>query len=172
MPTPPRRCAIVTVARLSKRLLNLMHTETYKMRHHAFPEMWPPTVALHHGLKAVYAPHPVYMAHNWPLDYLDRTFNHPATPGDSVFGWGEHNQQDLELLLQCWLFRRALATLARCARKQRGRHSCRGSGARADCVSGPRCFIPSSSSAAAAMGWTRHKKRPRSKRPRCEHPDR
>jgi hypothetical protein len=92
MPIPPRRCAIITVSRLSKRLLDLMHKETYHMRHHMFPEMWSPTVAFHHGLKAVYAPHPVFFDRDWPLDTLDKTFNHPSNPKDSVFGWGEHNQ--------------------------------------------------------------------------------
>lgn len=92
LPEPPRRCAIITVSRLSKRLLDLMHRETYLMKHHMFPEMWPPTVAFHHGLKAVYAPHAVYFDHNWPLESIDGTFNHPPKPTDSVFGWGEHNQ--------------------------------------------------------------------------------
>jgi len=89
---PPRRTAIITVSRLSKRLLNLMHEETYKYRHSAFPEMWPATAALHHGLKATYAPHPVYFDRLWPLDYLDKVFNHPQKPEESPFGWGEHNQ--------------------------------------------------------------------------------
>jgi hypothetical protein len=92
LPEPPRRCAIITVSRLSKRLLDLMHRETYLMKHHMFPEMWPPTVAFHHGLKAVYAAHPVYLDHNWPLEALEGTFNKPPKPTDSVFGWGEHNQ--------------------------------------------------------------------------------
>ncbi|KAF2801655.1 uncharacterized protein BDZ99DRAFT_402765 [Mytilinidion resinicola] len=92
MPIPPRRCAIITVSRLSKRLLDIMHKETYHMRHHMFPEMWPPSVAFHHGLKAVYAPHAVYFDRNWPLETLDKTFNYPPVPEESVFGWGEHNQ--------------------------------------------------------------------------------
>ncbi|KAF2748491.1 hypothetical protein M011DRAFT_476496 [Sporormia fimetaria CBS 119925] len=92
LPEPPRRCAIITVSRLSRRLLDIMHRETYIMKHHMFPEMWPPTVAFHHGLKAVYAPHPVYFQNNWPLEAIDGTFNHPHKPTDSVFGWGEHNQ--------------------------------------------------------------------------------
>jgi hypothetical protein len=91
-PIPPRRIAIITVSRLSKRLLDIAHKETYKMRHTMFPEMWPPTIALHHGLKATYVPHPVYFDRLWPLDYMDQIFNHPKKPTDSVFGWGEHNQ--------------------------------------------------------------------------------
>ncbi|PSK60413.1 hypothetical protein B9Z65_563 [Elsinoe australis] len=89
---PPRRCAIITVARLSKKLLDLMHEETWKMRHSMFPEMWPPTVALHHGLKAVYAPHPVYFDRDWELEYMDNVFNKPREEWESPFGWGEHNQ--------------------------------------------------------------------------------
>lgn len=92
LPEPPRRCAIITVSRLSKRLLDIMHNETYVMKHHMFPEMWPPTIAFHHGLKAAYVPHQVYFDHLWPLDAIDGTFNHPPKPTDSVFGWGEHNQ--------------------------------------------------------------------------------
>jgi hypothetical protein len=93
-PIPPRRIAIITVSRVSKRLLDMAHKETYKMRHTMFPEMWPPTIALHHGYKAVFVPHPVYFNHNWPLNYMDQIFNHPRVPSDSVFGWGEHNQLD------------------------------------------------------------------------------
>lgn len=90
---PPRRTAIITIARLSRRLLDTMHEETWKMKHHMFPEMWPPSVALHHGLKAVYVPHPIYFDREWPLDTLDAIFNRPKKPQDSPFGWGEHNQQ-------------------------------------------------------------------------------
>jgi len=93
-PIPPRRIAIITVARLSKRLLDMAHKETYKMRHTMFPEMWPPTIALHHGYKAVYIPHPVYFNHNWPLEHMNQVFNYPRVPTDSVFGFGEHNQLD------------------------------------------------------------------------------
>ncbi|KAI1419036.1 hypothetical protein F5Y12DRAFT_319291 [Xylaria sp. FL1777] len=91
--TPPRRAAIVTVARLSKRLLNTMHEETWRVHHTMFPEMWAPTIAFHHGYKALYAPHPVYFDRNWPLDVLDKTFNKPQTPEDSPFGRAEHNLQ-------------------------------------------------------------------------------
>ncbi|KAI2777084.1 hypothetical protein F4815DRAFT_482395 [Daldinia loculata] len=90
---PPRRVAIITVARLSRGLLNIMHEETFRLHHTMFPEMWPPTVALHHGYKAVYAPHPVYFDRQWPLDVMDKTFNYPPAPQDSPFGWGEHNMQ-------------------------------------------------------------------------------
>ncbi|KAI3334792.1 hypothetical protein F4824DRAFT_511550 [Ustulina deusta] len=91
--TPPRRAAIVTVARLSKRLLNTMHEETWRVHHTMFPEMWAPSIAFHRGYKALYAPHPIYFDRNWPLDVVDKTFNKPQTPEASPFGLGEHNMQ-------------------------------------------------------------------------------
>ncbi|TKA76543.1 hypothetical protein B0A55_05667 [Friedmanniomyces simplex] len=91
LPVPPRRAAIITVARLSKRLLNIMHEETWRMRHTMFPEMWPPAVCMHHGLKAVYAPHPVYFDRDWEVGRMNEVFNYPREIWDSPFGWGEHN---------------------------------------------------------------------------------
>jgi hypothetical protein len=93
---PPRRAAIITTSRMSKRLLNTMHRETAFARHHAFSEMWAPTTALHHGYKAVYIPHPVYIDREWPLAYLAATMNggrNGATGGarTSIFGEREHN---------------------------------------------------------------------------------
>lgn len=90
-PAPPRRAAIITVARLSRRLLDAMHLETWAMRRSMFPEMWPPSVALHHGLKAVYVPHPAHLDRAWDPAELDRVFNRPAREADSPFGGGEHN---------------------------------------------------------------------------------
>ncbi|EOD44549.1 hypothetical protein UCRNP2_8742 [Neofusicoccum parvum UCRNP2] len=72
---PPRRTAIITAARLSKRLLKIMHRETSLRKRTMFSEMWPPTCALHHGLKAVYAPHPVFIDRRWPTDYLAAIMN-------------------------------------------------------------------------------------------------
>ena len=91
LPVPPRRVAIITVARLSRRMLDTMHEETWRMRHSMFPEMWPPSVALHHGLKAAYVPHPVYFDRDWDLDYMNQVFNYPESKEASTFGWGEHN---------------------------------------------------------------------------------
>jgi len=88
---PPRRSAIITVARLSKRLLDVMHEETWRHKHSMFPEMWPPSVAMHHGLKAVYVPHPTYFDRDWDLEKMDQIFNHPREVWESPFGWGEHN---------------------------------------------------------------------------------
>lgn len=72
---PPRRTAIITASRLSRRLLETMHRETAMQRHMMFAEMWPGSCALHHGLKAVYAPHPVYIDRKWPTSYLAAIFN-------------------------------------------------------------------------------------------------
>jgi len=93
---PPRRAAIVTSARMSRRLLTTMHRETAFKNHHAFSEMWAPTTALHHGYKAVYVPHPMYVDREWPTEYLASILNagrNGASGGarTSVFGEREHN---------------------------------------------------------------------------------
>ncbi|KAK3995132.1 hypothetical protein QBC44DRAFT_33895 [Cladorrhinum sp. PSN332] len=75
LPIPPRRCSIVTASRMSRRLLKVMHEETWRHHHSTFTEMYPATMALHHGLKAVYAPHPVYIDREWDLEELDKAFN-------------------------------------------------------------------------------------------------
>ena len=93
---PPRRTAIITASRLSRKLLIDMHKETTLNHHSMFSEMWPASCALHHGLKVVYAPHAEYIDRKWPIDYLESTFNggrNGATGGSrtSVFGDREHN---------------------------------------------------------------------------------
>ena len=93
---PPRRTAIITASRLSRRLLITMHRETALKRHTMFSEMWPATCALHHGLKAVYVPHSEYIDRKWPIKYLESVFNggrNGATGAarTSVFGDREHN---------------------------------------------------------------------------------
>ena len=93
---PSRRAAIGTSSRLSRRLLQTMHRETGLEQHHMFSEMWPASVALHHGLKAVYAPHPVYVDRKWPTAYLAGVMNggrNGASGGarTSVYGGREHN---------------------------------------------------------------------------------
>jgi hypothetical protein len=105
----PRRAAIVTSSRMSKRLLNTMHRETAFKKHHAFSEMWAPTAALHHGYKAVYVPHPMYVDREWPTDYLAGVMNagrNGATGGSktSVFGEKEHN-----LLGMTWYYNAGFA---------------------------------------------------------------
>lgn len=83
----PRRAFINTVLRLSKKLLDAMHEENLAGRTMQ-AEMWPTTVALHHGLKAVYAPHPIYSAVKWPARYADAVFN---ADGGVTGRWGQGN---------------------------------------------------------------------------------
>jgi len=74
---PPRRSAIITASRMSYRLLAAMHEEVWRHHHTMFSEMFPPSVAFHHGFKGVYAPHPMYIDRAWtPLgSTLDAAFN-------------------------------------------------------------------------------------------------
>ncbi|EQK97364.1 Major facilitator superfamily transporter [Ophiocordyceps sinensis CO18] len=65
-----------------------------------FSEMFPPTVALHHGLKAVYAPHPTYFDRAWqPLgSSIDAAFNsgkhHSVSGKNSPYDLdNEHNHK-------------------------------------------------------------------------------
>ena len=69
-----RRASINTVLRVSKRLLRAMHEENKAGRSMA-SEMWPASAALHHGLKAVYAPHPIWADRRWDPLYADLVFN-------------------------------------------------------------------------------------------------
>lgn len=93
---PPRRTAIITASRISRKLLTTMHRECSLKRHSMFSEMWPATTALHHGFKAVYVPHAVYIDRRWPTRYLESVFNagrNGASGGarTSIFGDREHN---------------------------------------------------------------------------------
>lgn len=97
---PPRRAQIITAARMSRRLLLTMHRMTAFKKQFAFPEMWPATVALQHGYKAVFAPHPLYVDREWPTAVLAQTLNNGkngATGGSrtSVYGDREHNLRGL-----------------------------------------------------------------------------
>ncbi|KAF5527075.1 hypothetical protein CGCA056_v000558 [Colletotrichum aenigma] len=97
---PPRRAHIITASRMSRRLLMTMHRETAFKKHFAFPEMWPATVAFHHGYKAVFAPHPMYVDREWPTEYMAQVLNggkNGASGGSrtAVFGQREHNLRGL-----------------------------------------------------------------------------
>ena len=99
-PMPPRRASIITTSRMSRRLLMTMHRMTAYKKQFAFPEMWPATVALQHGYKAVYAPHPMYVDRRWPVDFMAQTYNggHDGTAGGSrtsIYGEREHNMHGL-----------------------------------------------------------------------------
>ncbi|GAD95124.1 conserved hypothetical protein [Paecilomyces variotii No. 5] len=93
---PPRRTAIITAGRLSRKLLLTMHRETSLKRHTMFSEMWPASTCLQHGFKAVYVPHSVYVDRRWPTRYLESVFNagrNGASGGarTAIFGDREHN---------------------------------------------------------------------------------
>ena len=78
---PPWRTAIVTFYRLSRDLLYLMHNANARAPgRHMSSETWPQSVALHHGLKAVYAPHSIYMEQRWPAEVVDFIFNNGDQP--------------------------------------------------------------------------------------------
>lgn len=110
-PRPPTRASLITASRLSRRLLLLMHAESALRKHTMFPEMFPASVCLHYGLKAVYVPVPVYFDRAWPAggQHVDEVFNNAPIGeegrrmgmtdhgggrfhgvGGSVFGPGEH----------------------------------------------------------------------------------
>lgn len=92
---PPRRASIITASRLSRRLLLTMHQETSLHKHSMFSEMWPASCALHHGFKAVYAPHPVYIDRRWPTDYMAAVFNagrNGATGGARTSAFNDAHQ--------------------------------------------------------------------------------
>ncbi|TQS32102.1 hypothetical protein Golomagni_07591, partial [Golovinomyces magnicellulatus] len=87
----PRRSTIVTQSRISKRVLDIMHVENMRGNHVA-SEMTPQTVALIHGLKALHAPHPVFMDRSWNGQFLNNWYN-PGPNGTSgsygsPMGWG------------------------------------------------------------------------------------
>ncbi|KAI1745091.1 hypothetical protein F4680DRAFT_174863 [Xylaria scruposa] len=87
----PRRVTIVTHSRISKRLLDIMHVENLRGNHIA-SEMTCQTIALLHGLKAVYAPMPMFFDRPWKGKDIARWFNSGEkgeSGGDnSAIGWG------------------------------------------------------------------------------------
>lgn len=98
--SPPRRCAIITAGRLSRRLLMAMHEEVWKHHHSMFSEMFPPSMALHHGFKAAFAPHPIYLDRAWDPQgsTVDAAFNggrdHSTSGRGSPFDLqNEHNHK-------------------------------------------------------------------------------
>ncbi|KAB8290830.1 hypothetical protein EYC80_008467 [Monilinia laxa] len=101
----PRRTTIITHSRCSKKLLDAMHTENLK-GNHVSSEMTPQTVAMLHGLKAVYAPLPVFFDRAWKGTSLNRWFNpgpngESGSSSDSPFGWGKERR----FLGMTWYYR-------------------------------------------------------------------
>lgn len=91
----PRRASVITMARYSKRLLNLVHHAQTTRGLGLASEMTGASWALYHGLKAVYVPHPIYADGQWTPKELARIYN-PGPPeningaADSVWNW-EHS---------------------------------------------------------------------------------
>lgn len=77
----PRRASVGMHSRCSKKLLDAMHIESLK-GNHLGSEMGPATVALLHGLKAVFAPTPVFFDREWGTESLQKYFN-PGPQGQS-----------------------------------------------------------------------------------------
>lgn len=94
---PPRRSSIITAGRLSKRLLMSMHEEVWRHHRSMFTEMFPATVALHHGLKAIFAPHPISFERAWLPEgsSIDTAFNsgrdHSTSSWNSPFYLGNEH---------------------------------------------------------------------------------
>lgn len=86
-----RRVFINTVVRFSKRMLQAMHEENLVGRSMQ-AEMWPSTVALQHGLKAVYAPHPIFNDRHWPAAYSEAIFDTASTVDPRTGGAIESRQ--------------------------------------------------------------------------------
>lgn len=91
----PRRGTIITQSRLSRRLLDAMHSEDLRGNHVA-SEMAAQTTALLHGFKAVYAPMPVFFDRAWRGEQLARWFNGgpkgQSGSFGSSFGWGQEGR--------------------------------------------------------------------------------
>ncbi|KAK3946001.1 hypothetical protein QBC46DRAFT_424945, partial [Diplogelasinospora grovesii] len=91
----PLRTTIITQSRISRRLIDTMHAENLRGNQVA-SEMATQTVALVHGLKAVYAPMPVFFDRPWNGTQLARWFNGGprGTSGGhgSAMGWGREGR--------------------------------------------------------------------------------
>jgi hypothetical protein len=93
----PRRTSVITMSRLSRNLLNLMHDPLAVEGQAVVSEMSPATSALQHGLKAVHVPHPVFIDGQWTPKELDKIYNRgppekiSGTP-DSIWEYGVINR--------------------------------------------------------------------------------
>lgn len=93
----PRRASPITMWRMSHRLLNQMHLLQAQGKG-VVSEMSAPTAALHHGLKAVYVPHPMWVDGQWISKELARIYN-PGQPAkinsgpDSIWNWDHKYDQ-------------------------------------------------------------------------------
>lgn len=91
-PDTPRRAAVITMGRYSKRLLDLVHKAQATRGLGLASEMTGPSWALFHGLKAVHVPHPIYADGLWTPAELAAIYNR-GTPDningaeDSIWNW-------------------------------------------------------------------------------------
>ncbi|KAI9657563.1 MAG: hypothetical protein M1831_004179 [Alyxoria varia] len=94
---PPRRASLSSVSRISLRLLTAMHNETAFEHKHMNTQMWPASLALQKGYKAVHVPHPIYVDRKWPTAYLASVFAGPEGRR-SVYAEGRsHNFKGLSI---------------------------------------------------------------------------
>lgn len=71
----PRRTAVITMGRYSRRLLDLVHRAQATQGLGLASEMTGPSWALYHGLKAVHVPHPIFADGQWTPQELARIYN-------------------------------------------------------------------------------------------------
>ncbi|KAI0173329.1 hypothetical protein GGR52DRAFT_542689 [Hypoxylon sp. FL1284] len=98
-PETPRRVAIVSITRSSRRLLQLMSEAQQERGQWIVSEASPETFALLHGLKAVTVPHPIYFNNDTDAEELDANINrgppHTKAGGGSpsmlytMHGWAD-----------------------------------------------------------------------------------
>lgn len=102
----PRRSTIITHSRVSRRVILTMDDENLNGRHIG-SEMAPQTIALLHGYKATYAPHPIWSDKPLAANRMDRWFNSgvngkSGSTKDSPFSWGrEQRFKDLSWYFRC-----------------------------------------------------------------------
>ena len=80
--TPRRATPFSIMTRTSKRLLRAMHHGQVTLGTHMPPSMFPASTALHHGLKVVAFPLPIFLEAAISPEQLEKEFNHPD--------WGRH----------------------------------------------------------------------------------
>lgn len=91
-PDIPRRASPITMWRMSRQLLGVMHTAANDGLA-VVSEMSAPTFALLHGLKAVAVPHPIYLDGQWTARELAPIVNRGSDPAkinggsDSLWNW-------------------------------------------------------------------------------------
>ena len=73
--TPRRSAPVTPLIAISKRLLRAMHHSQVTMGTHMMPEMYPESSALHHGMKTVAFPEPVYVHSDQTPEQLESIFN-------------------------------------------------------------------------------------------------